>query len=874
MILPKAALWNNMCNYSIKPPEYKTSLLRIGTPKHVYPKLFRVSLKNNLLFQLEFLEIGPLSFVEDFGLKGKEGFVSRKYNEMDSSLRLCGRICEFEMWPFWKKRQWTVNTILCHIINCFIPRGIPMCVETIGNSLQNQGWLFIKENFAAFIEPRSGRVEHVILFDRGFRVDTHKYKARVLIQNLSRHMHVKCESEEQAQLWMEEFNFVLDNGSKDFVTLNRYGSFAPPRPLTECRWIVDGATYFEAVAEVLDKATEEIYIADWWLSPEIYMKRPTVHGHYWQLDYILKRKARAGVRIYVLLYKELELALGINSHHSEKKLRKMHKNIKVIRHPEVSKGVLLWAHHEKIVCVDQTYAFVGGLDLCYGRWDDYQHKLSDFGDVEKKIKVLRHMAITPRRDSTMKFATETRSSNSVPDLSSDVEMSHQILEKFEPVEKKTVFFRTAIRKYQATHTFERIKKRLSIEAAMDASDNEKAFAYLQPADRRRTIQEMALLVLGMNRKFRLWHGKDYANFINKDILQLHQPYSVIDKFGKKNLNLSEVCPKDSSCPYLMPKAYASMGDNMPSILSDTIGTIFRAECQNQFFITQPSGEKNVFNGIADTLYHRILKAYREKAPYHVYVVVPLLPAFEGELGTGSGTCMQAVMYWNYKSICRGPTSLHQRLSKIIKDPSMYISFCGLRAYGTLLHELVTELVYVHSKLLIADDQVAIIGSANINDRSLLGRRDSEIAVVIKDTHFLDKEDGRPHEAGKFCSSLRHAIFREHLGLMACPGSDMKLRDPSSKQFFENIWLKTAIENTKIYEEVFHCIPSDKVQSFRDLKNQQLIPPLATSNPEEARKKLRDIRGYLVAFPYFFLCNEKLALTLSTKERYLPISVWT
>jgi phospholipase D1/2 len=44
---------------------------------------------------------------------------------------------------------------------------------------------------------------------------------------------------------------------------------------------------------------------------------------------------------------------------------------------------------------------------------------------------------------------------------------------------------------------------------------------------------------------------------------------------------------------------------------------------------------------------------------------------------------------------------------------------------------VTELIYVHSKLLIADDQLVICGSANINDRSMLGKRDSEIAVVIK-----------------------------------------------------------------------------------------------------------------------------------------------
>jgi len=45
---------------------------------------------------------------------------------------------------------------------------------------------------------------------------------------------------------------------------------------------------------------------------------------------------------------------------------------------------------------------------------------------------------------------------------------------------------------------------------------------------------------------------------------------------------------------------------------------------------------------------------------------------------------------------------------------------------------VTELIYVHSKLMIVDDEKVLIGSANINDRSLLGSRDSEIAIVIED----------------------------------------------------------------------------------------------------------------------------------------------
>lgn len=45
--------------------------------------------------------------------------------------------------------------------------------------------------------------------------------------------------------------------------------------------------------------------------------------------------------------------------------------------------------------------------------------------------------------------------------------------------------------------------------------------------------------------------------------------------------------------------------------------------------------------------------------------------------------------------------------------------------------LVTELIYVHSKLMIVDDRVVICGSANINDRSMIASRDSEIAVIIE-----------------------------------------------------------------------------------------------------------------------------------------------
>ena len=70
---------------------------------------------------------------------------------------------------------------------------------------------------------------------------------------------------------------------------------------------VDGSKYFEALADALEEAEQEIFITDWWLNAEIYLKRPAMEGPWWRLDYILKRKA---VRALVVL----RMCSGWNSH--------------------------------------------------------------------------------------------------------------------------------------------------------------------------------------------------------------------------------------------------------------------------------------------------------------------------------------------------------------------------------------------------------------------------------------------------------------------------------------------------------------------------------------------------------------------------------
>jgi phospholipase D1/2 len=56
---------------------------------------------------------------------------------------------------------------------------------------------------------------------------------------------------------------------------------------------------------------------------------------------------------------------------------RLHKNIKVIRHPNYIVIPFFWSHHEKIVLIDQRIAFIGGLDICYGRWDTSEHPLTN-----------------------------------------------------------------------------------------------------------------------------------------------------------------------------------------------------------------------------------------------------------------------------------------------------------------------------------------------------------------------------------------------------------------------------------------------------------------------------------------------------------------
>ena len=99
----------------------------------------------------------------------------------------------------------------------------------------------------------------------------------------------------------------------------------------------------------------------------------------YQLDNLLQKKAREGVKIHIIIYQEVSSrTTPVDSNYAKTRLTNLHPNIMVQRSPShFQTGTFYWSHHEKLCVIDETIAFMGGFDLCFGRWDTPQHSLVD-----------------------------------------------------------------------------------------------------------------------------------------------------------------------------------------------------------------------------------------------------------------------------------------------------------------------------------------------------------------------------------------------------------------------------------------------------------------------------------------------------------------
>ena len=209
------------------------------------------------------------------------------------------------------------------------------------------------------------------------------------------------------------------------------------------------------------------------------------------------------------------------------------------------------------------------------------------------------------------------------------------------------------------------------------------------------------------------------------------------------------------------------------------------------------------------------------------------------------------------------------------DWKNYIEFFSLRNHALVNNVPKTEIIYIHSKLMIIDDKTVLIGSANINDRSMLGDRDSEIAVIINEKQELKNVktgrkfimDGKSnYNASNFAVEFRKTLMAEHLGINKY---DSILDDPVSNQLY-SLFQNRARSNTEIYRDLFACYPDDSFVSFQSIKNAQEIKK--SEKAEDLLNKYNKLKekivGHIVEFPLLFLKEENLDISFFSKENFV------
>lgn len=604
-------------------------------------------------------------------------------------------------------------------------------------------WFLVRQSYVVCVEsPENMNIYDVYLIDSKFRIKSKKNPlAQIGSKGKDKEIDLAVEapptkhhtltlhtSERKVRLFsryqsvMRQFEESINEMLRQSVwhEKKRFDSFAPVRSGVFAQWLVDGRDYMWNVSRAINMAKDVIYIHDWWLSPELYMRRPAAISQKWRLDRLLQKKAREGVKIFVIIYRNVEAAIPIDSEYTKFSLLNLHPNIFVQRSPnQFKKNQFFFAHHEKICVVDHDVAFLGGVDLCFGRWDCPQHPIVDDKptgfEMSKQPKDAEHCQL---------FAGKDYSNPRVQD-----------------------FFRLN-EPYEEMYDRSKVPRMPWHDVAMQvvgqpARDLTRHFVqrwnYLRRG--RKSTRPLPFLLPPPDTKFDELEALGLTGTCEVQMLRSASTWS---------LGIEET-------EHSIQNAYIKM-------IEDSEHFVY---VENQFFISSTEAyNTKIVNRIGDALVERIIRAHENGEDWRCAIMIPLMPGFQNTVDEQEGTSVRLILMCQYKSICRGEHSIFGRLRAADIDPEDYIGFYCLRQWGIMSNDaLVTEQLYIHAKTIIVDDRVALIGSANINERSMLGSRDSECAALVRDTDMISSTmAGRPYQVGRFAHTLRLRLMREHLGL--------------------------------------------------------------------------------------------------------------
>ncbi|MCO5557357.1 hypothetical protein L7F22_010920 [Adiantum nelumboides] len=576
--------------------------------------------------------------------------------------------------------------------------------------------------------------------------------------------------------------FRQERGNKIrlYQDAHMHEGFMPPIPLFGGQFH-EPTRCWEDLYKAIAQAKHIIYIAGWSVFTKIKLVRdmermiPGAEGL--TLGNLLKQKSEEGVRVLLLVWDDQTSirVLGVRTpgvmHTHDENTHDYFKGTKVHcvlcpRNPDDGASLvhgietrMMFTHHQKTVVVDmedeevkskeikdapdcdsdiidacsnkrrRLAAFVGGIDLCDGRYDTQTHSL------------FHTLGTSAHKDDFH----QTNFEGASPSLGGPREPWHDVHAMVEG------------------------------PCAWDILYNFEQRWCRQATDRRGALRNVKEIP-------GLWPPK--AAIAEDDEQAWNaQVFRSIDEGGVLGF------PRDPDCAAAMGLVAGKEHTIDRSIQDAYICAIRRAQhfiyMENQYFVGSAAGwsahkDAGALQLIPMELTMKIVKKIEAGERFAVYVVVPMWPE-----GIPESSSVQDILLWQRLTM----EMMYKRIARALKvrgmdgcaKPTDYLNFFCLGnremssphefrppgaphpgSHYSLAQHHRRFMIYVHAKTMIVDDEYIIVGSANCNQRSMDGARDSEIALGAYQPHHLVHGTHGERPKGSI-HGFRLALWYEHLG---------------------------------------------------------------------------------------------------------------